>query len=226
MKYYYLFTSYISTIAKRTFQGQLSREGFTLVELLVVLGLFTSIATLSLGALFNAHTINGRLQETQAILDNINLSTQTVIRDIRFGSDFYATSTLSTSVPIVRRNCIYGGPDVCSVLIFRPSDAVNSLDRTAYYVKSGVLYKDNYPKVGAAETLQMTSDEVTIKSLTFYVKGANTSDGSSDEFGLIDYEQPLIVMLLTGVTKPSTRSIAPVTFSIQTSMSARELDNK
>ena len=226
MKYYYLFTSCISTIAKRTFQGQLSREGFTLVELLVVLGLFTSIATLSLGALFNAQTINGRLQETQAILDNINLSTQTVIRDIRFGSDFYATSTLPASVPIVRRNCIYGGPDVCSVLIFRSSDAVNSLDRVAYYVKSGVLYKDSYPKVGTAETLQMTSDEVTIKSLTFYVKGANTSDGSSDEFGLIDYEQPLIIMLLTGVTKPSTRSIAPVTFSIQTSMSARELDNK
>lgn len=213
-------------LTKRISYQSLSLEAFTLVELLVVLGLFTSIATLSLGALFNAQTINGRLQETQAILDNINLSTQTVIRDIRFGSDFYATSTLPSTIPTVRRNCMYGGPDVCPVLIFRPSDAADDSDRIAYYVKNGVLYKDSYPKTGPQETLQMTSDEVTIKSLTFYVKGANTSDGSSDEFGLTDYEQPLIIMLITGVTKPSTRSIVPVVFSMQTSMSARELDNK
>ena len=63
-------------------------KAFTLVEMLVVVGLFSSIATLSLGALFNAQTINGNLQKTQAILDNINLSIQTMTRDIRFGSDF------------------------------------------------------------------------------------------------------------------------------------------
>lgn len=226
MRYYHLFTHCIYKGRKRA-QGKVSSlQAFTLVELLVVLGLFTSIATLSLGALFNAQTINGRLQETQAILDNINLSTQTVIRDIRFGSDFYATSSLPIIVPTVRRNCIYGGPNVCSVLIFRPSDAVDDLDRVAYYINNGVLYKDSYPKTGATETLQMTSDEVTIKSITFYVKGANTSDGSSDDLGATDYEQPLIIMLITGITKPSTRSIAPVTFSMQSSMSARELDNK
>ena len=64
-------------------------KAFSLVEILVVLGLFSSIATLSLGALFNAQAINAHLQATQAILDNINLSSQTITRDIRFGSLFH-----------------------------------------------------------------------------------------------------------------------------------------
>ena len=78
-------------------RAAISFGGFSLVEILVVLGLFSSIATLALGSLFNAQSLNGRLQETQAILDNINLSMQTITRDIRFGSEFYAT----TSVPVL-----------------------------------------------------------------------------------------------------------------------------
>lgn len=201
---------------------------FTLVELLVVLGLFSSIATLSLGALFNAQVINAKLQETQSILDNINLSAITVTRDIRFGSDFYCATSLPTNIPTIRKNCEFGvnGATSGNVLIFRPADATDDRDRIAYYLKNGILFKDEYPFGLTPTKLQMTSNDVVIKSLIFYVEGAQTSDGVSDFGGASDLKQPLITLLLSGETKPTKASVAPVPFDLQTVISTRDLDNK
>jgi type II secretory pathway pseudopilin PulG len=203
-------------------------KGYSIVEILVVLGLFSSIATLSLGALFNAQAVNARLQETQAILDNMNLSSQTVTREIRFGSDFYCAADLPTArqtIPTVRKNCLPGS-NPGKVLIFKPSDATNDLDRVAYYVSRGVLYKDVYPYSGTTTVLQMTSDDVKITNFSFYVDGANTSTGLSDDANAIDYKQPMITIFLSGVTRPAKASTPPATFEIQTVVSVRELDNK
>lgn len=203
--------------------------GYSLVEILVVLGLFSSISTLSLGALFNAQSINARLQETQIILDNINLSTQTITRDIRFGSEFYCATSLSATpsvIPTVRKNCTAKDSLGGAVLIFKPSDATNDLDRAAYYVKNGTLYKDLYPYLGTTSVLQMTSDDVNMSSLLFYVDGAQTSTGSNDDANAIDYKQPFITMSLSGTTRPAKATTPPSVFDIQTSISPRELDNK
>lgn len=202
-------------------------KGFTLVELLVVLGLFSGIATLSLGALFNAQSVNARLQETQAILDNINLSSQTITRDIRFGSDFYCTQSLPAPalVPTVRKNCVFGTTPG-SVLIFRASDAENELDRVAYYVANGVLYKNIYQYLATTTVLQMTSDDVNVSSVTFNVSGAQTSTGVNDELNAIDYQQPLIRILISGVTRPAKASTPPASFDMETSVSPREIDNQ
>ncbi len=205
-----------------------NRHGFTLVEILVVLGLFSSIATLSLGALLNAQTVNARLQETQAILDNMNLSIQTITREIRFGSDFHCTYSLSVpplTLPTNRNNCPFG-TTAGTMLIFKSSEAVNDLDRVAYYIRSGILYKVVIPSTGASTILQMTSDDVRVTSLTFHVDGANTSTGSNDVGNAVDYKQPLVTLYITGVTRPAKASTPPSTFDIETAVSARELDIK
>lgn len=214
------------------FPNKKYNAGYSLVEILVVLGLFSSIATLTLGALLNAQTVNARLQETQAILDNINLSVQTVTRDIRFGSNFHCEQTTPVgpvsgipTVPTTRNNCPPGGPKG-TVLIFRPSDATNDLDRVAYYVSNGILFRDVYPYLGTTTILQMTSDDVYISSLTFYVDGANSSTGYNDYLNQTDYKQPIVTLFLSGLTRPAKVSTPPATFNIQTAISAREIDNK
>ena len=201
-----------------------SQPGFSLVEIIVVLGLFSSISTLVLGSLFNAQAVNARLQETQSILDNVNLSTQIITRDIRFGSDFYCATTLPSVIPLVRKNCPLGGTGG-TILIFKPSDAANVLDRVVYSISNGILYKNEY-RAGSLEVLQMTANDVVIESMTYYVDGANTSNGSNDEGGLSDYKQPLITLLISGRSISASSARTPVTFNIQTSVSARELDNQ
>ena len=202
-------------------------QGFSLVEILVVLGLFSGISTLALGSLFNAQAINARLQETQAILDNVNLSIQTVTREIRFGSDFYCTSSLpsGTTTPSVRKGCPLGGQGG-SILIFQPADATNELDRVAYYIVNGVLYKNEYKYNQAIDITQMTTRDVYIEVLQFFVEGANTASGVSDEGNVTDFKQPLITFLVSGRSIPESSTRTPVPFRIQSHVSARELDNR
>lgn len=199
-----------------------NNKGFTLVEILVVLGLFSSIATLSLGALFNAKSINAHLQETQSVLDNLNLSTQTITREIRFGSDF--NCVLSAGAPeyvsTARNNCAYGtdGSGSGNVLAFKPSDATNDDDRVAFYVNKGVLYKKTFPQTGEVSTFQITPNDIDVRSVLFYVDGAGTI--------AVDTKQPLVTMFISAVTKPSSITSAPVELNLEISVSAREPDNR
>ena len=210
------------------FLQQKHSRGFSLVEILVVLGLFSSIATLSLGSLFNAQAVNRRLQETQTILDNINLSTQSITRDIRFGTIFYAT----TSIPVgderpttKRRDCAIEGSVNCTVLIFRPADTEHDNDRVVYYLRDGTLYKTLYLEGQASSTEQMTSDDVIISQMFFYVEGAQSSTGTNDDNDALDFEQPIITFFLSGYTKSFSKVMASTTFNFETAISPRELDS-
>lgn len=203
---------------------QQSISGLSLVEILVVLGLFSGIATISLATLFNTQAINVKLLQSQSILDNVNLSLQTIVREMRYGSDFYCTSALEATAPTLRKGCprnLGGG----TVLYFLPTDAVDEKDRAAYFVSNGILYKREILFSGASTTYQMTSEDIYITHLRFFVEGANTAAGTQDVGGAIDYAQPLISLFLSGTAKATNRDDSPVPFSVQTQISTRLLDN-
>ncbi len=62
--------------------------------------------------------------------------------------------------------------------------------------------------------------------MKYFVDGANTSDGSNDENNAMDDKQPLITIFISGRAVPTNTQRAPVAFNLQTSVSARELDNQ
>lgn len=203
-------------------------RGFTLIELLVSMAIFITVITIATGALFSAQAVNVRLQQTQAILDEVNLAAEVMIRDVRYGAIFYCDTTLPTPVPMTRKSCIY--PNGGGVLIFRPVlsllGSTNRLnDRVAYYVENGTLYKKEYPSGGAERTLQMTSTGIDVNNLTFFATGAQSMTGTNDYSSLSDINQPLVTIIMSGVTIPLKRSVTPVSFSIQTSASSRGVDN-
>ena len=209
-------------IMKSFFKNKI--QAFTLVELLVVLGLFSGIATLALGSLLNVRTISAKLQSSQSVSDNLNLSVQTVMRDIKFGSEFYCSTTLPTNVLMVRKSCGYttnGG----KALVLSPGDAISPNDRVAFYVFDGVLYKDEY-RQNSTTTDPMTSNDVIIKSITFFVEGAQTYDGMSDFGGVLDYRQPLVTMLISGTPVDRINSSNAPIFNVQSTVSVREIDNR
>jgi type II secretory pathway pseudopilin PulG len=211
--------SYIPIILKTKIKG------LTLVEILVVLGLFSGVITMSLGVLFNVQAINVRLQKTQTILDNANLSLLSMTREMRYGSSFYCSSVATSTPPIVRKSCSLteGGG---AFLYFRTADAVRDNDRVGYFVSNGVLYKVELPELGASSTYQMTSSDVYIESMKFFVDGALSSTPSRNEGGvLVDYEQPLISIFVGGKAKAFTTKEQPVSFNLQTQVSSRMLDN-
>ncbi len=205
-----------------------SLRGFTLIELLVTMAIFISVMTIATGALFSAQVVNTRLEQTQSILDGVNLATEVIIRDIRYGSRFYCDTAIPTPMTTLRKGCDY--PSGGTVLIFRPTVALNgttnlNLDRVAYYLSNGILYKDEYPYGGTVKTFQITSSDVNITTLSFYGDGLHSTTGTADYAGASDNNQPLITMVISGVTIPRKKTIPAVTFSVQTSGSSRALDN-
>lgn len=202
-------------------------RGFTLIELLVTMAIFITVITIATGALFSAQAVNVRLEQTQVILDEVNMAIETMVRDIRYGTTFYCDTTPpDLSVPTSRRSCAYssGGG---TVLVFRPVTMLpGSLeqagDRIVYYVSDGILYKKEYPSGGEARVSQMTSSSIDINKLTFFVTGAYPREV---EEGDVDNNQPITTIVLSGMTVPLRTSIPPVFFSVQTSASSREIDN-
>lgn len=219
----------------------MAQKGFTLVEMLVVLGLFSFIMTLATSVLYSTQAVNVKLSETQVVLDNVSVSLETMTRDIRYGSDFHCAdtvpdTTISTSYQL-RRNCSYdnvGANHGGRVLILKPVDAATSTDRVAYYASTTptgmVIEKDEYFYGKPKATYQITADDVRIKSLVFYVTGASSTVLAKDEFdveipGTNDYIQPLITLMINGETVPLKESATPTPFVVQTSISSRVLDN-
>jgi prepilin-type N-terminal cleavage/methylation domain-containing protein len=205
-----------------------SPRGFTLIELIVSMAIFITVITIATGALFSAQVVNTRLEQTQTVLDGVNLATEVIVRDMRYGSDFYCDTAIPQPVPSVRKPCAY--PTGGTVLLFKPTNILSgstdhTLDRVAYYLSNGVLFKNEYPSGGVVRTSQITSSDVKIQTLSFYATGINSTTGSRDYVGASDYNQPLITMVISGVTIPRKVRDLPVTFSVQTSGSSRSLDN-
>lgn len=202
-------------------------RGFTLVELLVSLALFTSIITIAVGALFSAQAVNVKLEQTQVVLDGVNLAVEVMTRDMRYGSIFYCDTAMPSSLLISRRDCSYGGSSGGNVLIFKPvikliGSADYSLDRIAYYLNNGIIYKDEYVEgmVSNKKTYQITASDVSIDTLTFFVTGSNTLQASTP-----DFNQPLITVVISGTATSTKQTIPGEKFNLQTTVSSRRLDN-
>lgn len=198
--------------------------GFTLVELMVVIALFTTIMMAAIGALFSAQAVNTKLQQTQIILDGANLAVEEMVRDIRYGSTFYCTdNSIMQNFPQVmpdRLSCSY--PNGNTVLIFKPGEILSPVnsqnDRIAYYTSGGALFKKSFP--GGDTTIpaiQVTASDIVVNDLTFYVRGAETNSA-------LDYIQPVVTLSLSGITKPNSPNVEQVKFSVQTTSSTRKID--
>ena len=217
-----------------------TQRGFTLVEMLIVLGLFSFMMTLATSVLYSTQAINVKIQETQSILDNVNIAIDTMSREIRYGTDFRASNSIEDTNFLRRKSSRYDTTHGGKVLFFKPQDSENDDDRVAYYASTtpygNVILKDEYTNGVRTRRYEITSNDVKIKSLIFYVNGANTSivsDPNNEPNGIGDEDhiQPLITMTLSGETISSTfnasntsQKASTTKFIIQSSVSARTLD--
>ncbi len=213
--------------------------GFTLVELIIAMALFISVSTIAVGALFSAQSVNARLQSTHVILDGMNLSYELMSRDIRYGSIFYCGNDITlASERSYRNSCPFdiSNPNAGGkVIVFKPVTATKPDDRKGYYVNSGKLYQLTIDNTGSDYPgRQITSDDVTIDSLHFFVTGAETSQLAKDNGNTenkpgnsTDILQPVITIVITGKTFVNDKEKAAnhyIDFEIETTTSPRGLD--
>ena len=186
-------------------------HGFTLIEMIVAVGLFSIVMLVSISALLSLVDANRKAQALQSVMNNLNIAVDGMVREIREGSN-YRCGSISASQP----NCSQspGG----EVFYFTQNCGTTScadwayvFDHTGSYCGVDMLCRS----VDNGQTfLPLTSPEITIgASSAFYVIGAARTD-------LIQPKVVIVIKGSAGVQKVNIRT----TFHIQSTAVQRVLD--
>lgn len=177
--------------------------GFTLVEMIVAVGLFAIVMLVSVSTLLALVHANRKAQALQSVMNNLNIALDGMARAIREGED-YRCGSAAPADP----NCAAGG----TVLYFEPfcpdggcSDWAYTFDGT-----TNRIYKSTD---GGTNFLPLTAPEIHIDSLTFYVIGAQRTDSI----------QPKVMIVVKGTVEGGGRT-TDTTFHVQSTAVQRVLD--
>src|SRR3989338_9611363 len=85
-------------------------SGFTLIELIVAVGLFAVVMLISVGALMSLVSANRKAQALQSVINNLNITLDGMVRSIREGSDYQCGSQ-----PVTDPDCSEGGSSITFV---------------------------------------------------------------------------------------------------------------
>lgn len=183
----------------------MQKRGFTLVETIVAVGLFSVVMLVATAALLSLMSANRKAQSIQAVMTNLNIALDGMARSIRMGSHYRCGSSAPADP-----NCASGG----SSFYFESfgGNQSSALDDWEYMYDSTTkrLYRS---KENGANLIAITSSDISIESFSFYVIGATAGDT----------QQPKVVMVAQGTINsadPKRRS----SFTIQATAVQRSID--
>ncbi len=171
------------------------RGGFTLVELIVAIGLFAIIVSVGIGGFVRALRIQRQISSVVATNSNASLVIEQMAREIRTGSNF---------------SCPGGDPCATNQLTFQNANGV-----TVTYAVSiaaggnGVITRTE----GNNPAQAITSDNINVRYLSFLLFGYLPNDG-----------YPPRITLFVGVS-PTAQGVDTSMVNLQTTVSSRELDS-
>jgi len=126
-----------------------NNNGFTIIEMVVAVGVFAIVITVSLAAFLNVSDIQRKAEALRVINDNLNFSLETMMREIRSGSN-YRVGTGGTSLTITSGS----GGDI----IYRLNNS--RIEKSA----------------GASPFIPLTAPEINITNLFFISQGELPGD--------------------------------------------------
>ena len=186
----------------------ISKKGFTLVEIMVSVSLFAVVMTISVGALLSLIDANRKAQALNSVINNLNFAMENMSRNFRIGSNYHCSSL--ASVPPnsdTPQDCPSGG--VLVAFEGYSGDNEDSTDQIFYRFVDSHIEKSTD---GGATFISITASEVVIDEMKFYVIGAPLGDNI----------QPRITMIAKGTV--SFGSGSETSFNLQTTVSQRLLD--
>ncbi|MDB5265560.1 MAG: putative Type pilus pilin [Parcubacteria group bacterium] len=179
-----------------------SRPGFTLIEMIVSVGLFAIVMLVSTGAYLSLISLDRKARATNDLVTNLSFVIDTMERSMRSGSNFQSGGIGGTNSP----------PTGDTSLAF-----VNDQGQTVTYIFDATNHSIG-ECVGAVTCTSsndqtLTDPRVIITSMKFYVRGVGTATPN-------DIVQPWATFVTTGSITPDSTS-QPITFTIQSTASAR-----
>ena len=182
--------------------------------MMVSVAIFTVVMTIALGALLSMSESDRKAQTFKSVINNLNFSMDSMTRSIRTGQVYHCDIAQGT-VSSVRdcKDISQGGP--ASSFAFKAADGTT----VSYCLYNNSILREITPAGSTPDTSctasgfgSITSPEVRIDALNFYVTGSTVGDGI----------QPKVTILISGmVTVTATQTS---TFNLQTSVTQRIYD--
>ncbi|HMO77929.1 MAG TPA: type II secretion system protein [Candidatus Paceibacterota bacterium] len=204
------------------------RQGFTLIEMIVSLGIFSIVVTTAVGAMLILISTNRQLQSEQSVMTNLSFALDTMTREIRTGYNYYCANDASSPSGFFTGNGHEDiGPDVQDC----PSGRGNTSQQGVSFYEGGnsltgattnrVLYyfdnntKSLYRRLGNGSPQSIVSSGLSIIDAQFYVTGAYSVGAVP-----ANYEQPTVTIYLAA----QDANDASRTYYLQTTVTQRILD--
>ena len=172
-----------------------SHKGFTLIEIIVSVTIFTIVMLIAVGAVLNAVQANRKAQTLNVVINNLNLAFESMIRDIRTGSE-YRDNGCGAAGECIRFKDKQGRTVTYSFIRTGSGATLQT------YIEKG---PNNLPEAG-----RITSEEVILEEATFELAGEGDNDGPE-----------VILLHLKGYAGNERTKSA---FNIQTLITSRTLD--
>lgn len=193
-------------------------NGFTLIEMLVALSLFTIVVTIAVGAFLSLIGASKSVQGEQSVITTLTFVLDSMTREIRTGTNYYCNtrsvlddpSQVSTSTV---RDCATGSDGLSFVEAGSSITTGAASARIAYYYdNSSSTNRTIMRKVGNGAPQSIVSDGITVTNAQFFVTGSTRLGSGTDT------NQPTVTIVL------EARDENGATTTLQTTVTQRELD--
>jgi prepilin-type N-terminal cleavage/methylation domain-containing protein len=194
------------------------QKGFTLVEMLVSLALFTTVATMAVGTLLILINGNSQVTGEQITLTSLSFALDSMTREIRTGSEYYCGTVNQvrggsvTGSSTIVQNCTAGNVGLSFREAGESITAGASQNRIAYYFENNQLWR----QVGGGTPQEIVTNDVQIIDARFIVTAANPLSAAGTEI-----RQPTVTILIEA---RASSTDATKTFTLQSTVTQRSLD--
>lgn len=192
-------------------------NGFTLIEMLVALSLFTIVVTIAVGAFLSLIGASKSVQGEQSVITTLTFVLDSMTREIRTGTNYYCntSSVLDDPSPVSTstvRDCATGSDGLSFMEAGSSVTAGASSRRIAYYFDTGSATNTIMRKVGNGTPQSIVSEGITVTDAQFFVTGSTRLGTGTDT------NQPSVTIIL------EARDENGATTTLQTTVTQRELD--
>lgn len=194
-------------------QHNSTNAGFSLVELLVSLMLFTVVVTIAVGTLLTLIDSNTKARNMQDALTNLQFALDSMTREIRTGTNYYCGGNVENNTPAeaATRDC-EGGASAFAFLEGGQSLTSGGNGRISYRLENERIER----RIGTGSWEPLTSQRVRITELRFVTR--DTDDFLTDG----DTTQPTVTLFVSG--EAGQIPGLDTSFSLQTSLTQRVRD--
>ena len=189
--------------------------GFTLIEMIVSLAVFSIVIAIAVGALLMLIANNKKVQNEQSVMTNLSFALDSMTREIRTGTDYYCVDSIPADAFDIDD---WTGGDDCStngdigIAFVEAGDSITAGDsRIAYFYDASE--QKLYRKVGGDDSQSIVSSGIEILDADFFITGADRlTDGNTS--------QPSVTIRIEAQEVGGGEK----TYFIQTAVTQRQLD--